>query len=101
MREAPTIILAVAPFPDLAKAALEARGLDPVAAGPGLRMVTRAPALRGWSPGTPVVANSINYWGLSGPSGAQLAICLLSMLRTGKLRLLQDEDIARLKADAA
>lgn len=101
MRHKPLIILAVGPSPFFCKAALEAHGLDPVSAGPGLRMVTRAPALRGWSHGTPVAAFAIHDWPHCSQAAADLAACLLAMLGTGQLRLLQDEDIAALRAEAA
>ena len=96
-----TIVLAVGPTVLLARRALAERGIAPAAAGLGLRMVTRAPQLRGWSHGTPVAATEIRAWRGFGREAELLGLCLLAMLGSGRLRMLQDEDVAALLADAA
>ena len=98
-RHAEIIILAVAPTPSMARQALAGRGLDPVLPGIGLRMVTRCAQLRGWSHGTPVVAERISEWGdLAGHDGEFLAHTLLAQIKAGRLRLLQDNEVNAIMA---
>ena len=101
MKKPPRIVLAVGPDVVSARKALDAHGLDPIMAGIEIRMVTRAQALRGWSRGTPVAACSVEDWRLTGPRGADLADALLACIAAGRLRLLQDHDIERLRAETA
>jgi hypothetical protein len=97
-----TIVLVVAPTPLMARRALAVRGLDPLMPGIAYRMATRIGLLRGWSPGTPVVADRISEWaGIAGAEGEMLANVLLAQIGRGCLRLLQDSDIEQMKADCA
>jgi hypothetical protein len=100
MRRAPKILLAIGPTVMMARKALTERGLDPEKID-GLRMITRAHGLRGWSHGTPVAAIDIEDWAATGDIGRELSLCLMAMLGNGRLRLMQDEDVAQLRAEAA
>lgn len=100
MREPPKIILAVGPTVLMARQALTDRGINPERVD-GLRMITRAHCLRGWTHGTPVAALDIDAWAATGDPGAELAACLLAFIAQGRLRLMQDEDVAQLLAEAA
>lgn len=97
MREPDPIILAVGPTPTLALRALTANGLTPDG-GRCLRMVTRFTGLRGWKPGTPVVAVETGRWAvLAGQEGAILEHTLMRMLECGRLRIAQEADLARFR----
>jgi hypothetical protein len=100
VRKPPKILLAVGPTVLMARKALTDRGLDPERID-GLRMITRAHCLRGWTHGTPVAAIDIDDWGLTGDTGAELAACLLALFASGRLRLMQDDDVEQLRAEAA
>lgn len=66
---------------------LNPRGMEDV------RCVTKAEQLRGLKPGTPFIAREPNTWSET-PSGWELGTVLDLRLRTGALRLAQDDDIA-------
>jgi hypothetical protein len=100
VRKPQKILLAIGPTVMTARKALTERGLDPEKID-GLRMITRAAGLRGWSHGTPVAAIDIDDWAAAGETGRELALCLMAMLGNGRLRLMQDEDVAQLRAEAA
>lgn len=98
-RQAERIILAVAPTPSMARQALAGRGLDPVLPGAAVRMATRFWQLRGWSHGTPVVAERISEWAaLAGRDGEHLADVLMAQISAGRLRLLQDDEVNAIMA---
>jgi hypothetical protein len=97
MREPDPIILAVGPTPTLALRALTENGLRPDG-GRCLRMVTRFTGLRGWTPGTPVVAVEISRWPvLAGLHGQALENTLMTLIACGRLRLAQEADLARFR----
>ena len=101
-RSADRILLVVAPTPTLGFSALAARGLAPDLPGIALRPVGRALQLRGWSHGTSVVADRISEWAaLAGAEGESLAHVLLAQIAAGRLRFLQDDEIAQIRAGEA
>ncbi len=59
----------------------------------GVRSITHAQALRGAVPGTPFLASKMNGWNET-ETGWQLAQAVYAMVRTGRLRVASDDDIA-------
>lgn len=89
------LLLVVAPTPIMARETLVANRLSPDG-GQAIRMVTRFTGLRGWRHGMPVIATEVSRWAvLAGFHGQMLEHTLMTMLACGRLRLAQDDDLAR------
>lgn len=73
--------------------AARAIGLDPKTME-GVRTVTRAHALRGIRPGTPCVTWNRDTWAAT-REGVDLDQAVWALMRTGRLRIAGDDDIAR------
>jgi hypothetical protein len=102
MRDAPKILLAVAPSAHLAFRAIAEAGLDPGLID-GLRTATKPKQLRGWSHGTPVIAyGAIGDWEVvGGDDGRALGHVLLAMIARGNLRIAGEDDISAFRRAAA
>lgn len=98
MRENSPLVLVVAPTPVMAKKTLDAYGLT-TDGGEMIRMVTRFTGLRGWHHGMPVLATGISRWPSLGYEAHALENALTAMLTSGRMRLAQDADIARIRAE--
>lgn len=98
MRENSPLVLVVAPTPLMARKTLEAYGLT-TDGGTMIRMVTRFTGLRGWHHGMPVLAMDISRWPALGYDAHALENALMKMIACGRMRLAQDADIERVRAE--
>lgn len=96
-REAAPHLLVVAPTPILARDTLAGAGLS-TDGGWQIRIVTRFMGLRGWRHGMPVLATGTSQWAtVAGYQGKMLEHTLLTMIACGRLRVAQDDDLARVR----
>jgi hypothetical protein len=101
MRKAGRVVLAIGPTVEMARNALVARGLDPRLPGLELRYATCRRPPRGWSHGTPIVADTIGEWGLISDEAGLLADLVLACLASGRFRLLQDDEVRNMLGELA
>jgi len=94
----PRPLYIIAPSLAMCRKAALAHGLDPARLD-NMRTITSAYQLRGTRPGTPFITHERQHWVRAMPDIFALDQAIDLMIRTGRLRLAQADDLAAAQSE--